>query len=144
LNLLLYAINEDAPHHRRALDFWETAINGDEPVGLAWTVLLGFLRLATRPGVFPRPLTLEEAIDCVDAWLAHPNSTLAQETEEHWRVLKTLVEGAGTAGNLTSDAHLAAIAIGRGATLVSFDSDFSRFPGLRRENPIGGESRHAK
>jgi hypothetical protein len=136
LNLLLYAINADASHHRRALDSWEAAINGDEPVGLAWTVLLGFLRLATRPGVFPRPLAIEEALDCVDSWLSHPNSTLVSETEDHWRVLKTLVEGAGTAGNLTSDAHLAALAICRGATLVSFDGDFARFSSLRRENPL--------
>lgn len=136
LNVLLYAINRDAPLHGLARGFWEAAINGEEPVGLAWTVLLGFLRLSTRPGVFQSPLTAEQAIECVDAWLSHPNATMAAETDDHWRVLKGLVKGTGTAGNLTTDAHLAALALCRGAVLVSFDSDFSRFPGLRWKNPV--------
>jgi hypothetical protein len=135
LNLLLYAVNRNATQHRIAREFWEAALNGEEPVGLAWTVLLGFLRLSTRPGLFPSPLTTEEAVKCLEEWLSHPNTTMPVETDDHWRVLKGLVVSAGTAGNLTTDAHLAALAICRGAVLVSFDGDFSRFPGLRWKNP---------
>jgi hypothetical protein len=136
LNLLLYAVNRDAPQHQVARQFWEAAINGEEQIGLAWAVLIGFLRLSTRPGVFPVPLSAEKALKCLDGWVSHPNTTIAAETDDHWRVLKGLVEGAGTAGNLTTDAHLAALAICRGAVLVSFDVDFSRFPRLRWENPV--------
>jgi predicted nucleic acid-binding protein len=50
--------------------------------------------------------------------------------------MRTLLEAVGTAGNLTSDAHLAAMAIEQGATLCSTDGDFARFPGIRYANPL--------
>jgi predicted nucleic acid-binding protein len=47
-----------------------------------------------------------------------------------------LLERLGTAGNLTADAHLAALAIEYQAELHSTDADFSRFSGLRWRNPL--------
>jgi toxin-antitoxin system PIN domain toxin len=135
LNVLLYAVNQDAPGHGRVRSWWEAALVGDEPVGLPWAVLLGFLRLATNAKVFAEPLALDDAIERVDAWLSHPNVRIVGETEEHWRVLKELLGQTGTAGNLTTDAHLAALAIAHGATLASCDADFARFRHLRWENP---------
>lgn len=135
LNVLLYAVNKDAVHHAAAREFWEQALRGEEPVGLAWNVLLGFLRLSTNPDVFPRPLDERTAIGKIDAWLSHPNTRLLREKDEHWDVLRQLIEEAGTAGNLTSDAHLAALAISHGAVLISFDADFGRFEGLRWLRP---------
>jgi toxin-antitoxin system PIN domain toxin len=85
--------------------------------------------------VFAEPLALDDAIERVDAWLSHPNVRIVGETEEHWRVLKELLGQTGTAGNLTTDAHLAALAIAHGATLASCDADFARFRHLRWENP---------
>ncbi len=95
----------------------------------------GFLRLATNSRVFPTPLTLEEALECVDLWVNHVNTRVVTETEEHWLILRALISETGTAGNLTTDAHLASLAIAHGATLVSCDADFARFRGLRWENP---------
>ncbi len=135
LNVLLYAVNRDAPHHAAARPWWEAALSGDEPIGLAWIVLLGFLRLATKPQVFPEPLTPDQAMDRVEVWLRHPKTRLVRETEEHWRILKQLLEETGTVGNLTTDAHLATLAISHGATLVSCDADFGRYRHLRWENP---------
>jgi predicted nucleic acid-binding protein len=40
------------------------------------------------------------------------------------------------AGNLATDAHLAALAIEHGCVLCSNDADFGRFPGLRWVNPL--------
>ncbi len=137
LNVLLYAVNRDAPGHEKIRSWWEAAISGDEPVGLAWIVILGFLRLATNPQVFAEPLMVDEAIERIHPWLSHPNIRLLRETEEHWRILKDLLEQTGTAGNLTTDAHLAALAISYGATLASCDADFGRFRHLRWENPAG-------
>ena len=77
------------------------------------------------------------AVERVDAWLAHPNTRVVRETDEHWRTLKDLLDETGTAGNLTTDAHLAAMAISQGATLASCDADFGRYPHLRWENPAG-------
>lgn len=136
LNVLLYAVNRDAHHHEVARRWWEAALNGDEPVGLSWLVVLGFLRLATNRKVFPKPLDVDEALARVDAWLLHPNTKLVIETDEHWNVLRPLLAATGSAGNLTSDAHLAALALGHGAVLVSCDRDFARFPHLRWECPV--------
>jgi hypothetical protein len=136
LNVLLYALNEDAQQHAPVLRWWDQALNGDEPIGLAWIVILGFLRLATQPRIFPRPLDSEQAIERISTWLSRPNVSVVQESDDHWRVLRELLVESGTAGNLTSDAHLAALAVSRGATLVSCDSDFARFRGLRRESPL--------
>ncbi len=136
INILLYVVNRDAAQHRTVLRWWEQAVRDDEQIGLAWVVLLGFLRLATRPGVFANPLTVREASEQIAEWLALPNVRLAAESEHHWLVLRELLAEVGAAANLTTDAHLAALAITRGATLVSCDQDFGRFSKLRWENPV--------
>ena len=135
LNVLLYAINEDAREHSKVHRWWESALNGDEPIGLAWTVVLGFLRLVTRAGLLPRPLTPTDALDTVQEWLDHPLIVVVHPGDAHWPRFRTLVEATGFAGNLTTDAHLAALAIEYDATLYSTDRDFKRFAGIRVKNP---------
>jgi toxin-antitoxin system PIN domain toxin len=115
----------------------EEAINGDESLGLPWIVLLGFLRISTNPKIFPQPLDPDTAISKIDTWLSLDNTRLVHEKEEHWDILRSLLADTGTAGNLTTDAHLATLAISHGAVLVSCDNDFARFKSLRWENPIG-------
>lgn len=137
LDLLLYAVNENAVHHPAALRWWEEAVNGQEPVGLPWIVLLGFLRLSVNPAVFPHPLDADTALRKVDTWLALEVVRPLGEKDGHWEILRSLLADSGTAGNLTADAHLAALAISHGAVLVSFDNDFARFKGLRWESPAG-------
>ena len=136
LNVLLYVVNEDAPHHDRVVAWWEGALNGDETIGLAWIVVSGFLRVSTHQRVFPRPLSAEDAALQIDDWLALDIVSLITETRDHWRVLRALLAETGVAGNLMTDAHLAALAMTCGATLASCDADFGRFPGLRWENPV--------
>jgi hypothetical protein len=135
LNVLLYAVNRDAPWHEAVRSWWEAALSSDEPIGLPWIVILGFLRLATNALVFARPLTPDQAVDRVGTWLSRPNVRVVSETEQHWRILRELLEQTGTAGNLTTDAHLAALAISHAAVLASCDADFGRFRHLRWENP---------
>jgi uncharacterized protein len=138
LNILLYAVNSDAAQHERSREWWERAVNDEEVIGLAWVVLLGFLRLSTNPRVFPRPLSADAAAARLDTWLARDNIRVVSEKADHWAILKRLLRGSGTAGNLTSDAHLAALALSHDAVLVSSDADFSRFTSLRLENPLLG------
>jgi len=135
LNVLLYIVNEDAVHHQVSLDWWEETLQGDEPMGLTWVVLLGFLRLSTNPLIFPHPLDAETALAKVGNWLSLDQTRLVQESDDHWHILSRLLAETGSAGNLITDGHLAALAIACGATLVSFDTDFARFPGLRWESP---------
>jgi toxin-antitoxin system PIN domain toxin len=135
-NLLLYAINRDAPRHDQAKKWFEAVLSGAEVVGLSWNVLLAFLRLTTRPGVFQQPLSIEMALEVVGLWLDRDAVTLVHPGPRHFSVLRQLLLATGSGGNLTTDAHLAALAIENQAVLCSRDSDFSRFPGLTWKDPL--------
>jgi len=137
LNLLVYSTNRDSPHHAKALRWLELALSGEETVVFAWIVILGFVRISTRPGAFSKPLTPNQAFDIVDGWLSRPCVTVLHPGKLHWSILRGLLEQAGTAGNLSTDAHLAALALEYGATLCSTDNDFVRFgKQLRCFNPL--------
>lgn len=136
LNLLIYATDETSSEHIAALRWWNAALSGSETVGLAWTVLLGFVRLTTNPRVVRTPLAPDTALDYVDRWLAHPATTVVDPTLRHARILRDLLGRSGTAGNLVADAHLAALAIEHGAQLCSADRDFGRFAGLDWVDPL--------
>lgn len=135
-NLLLYAVDERSPRHAPARAWLERTLSGAETVGLTWVVLLAFIRVSTRASVFERPLEVGEALDLVDSWLGQPCTTVLAPTDRHSAVLRTLLRPLGAAGNLSSDAHLAAIAIEHGAEVCSTDTDFARFPGLRWTDPL--------
>lgn len=134
-NVLIHATNEDAPTHTVAHDWLTRHLDGLETVGFSWIVLLAFARITTRAGLLPSPLTISQAFDAIDAWLERPAAVIVEPTVRHRIVLRDLLERTGAAGNLTSDAHLAALALEHGATICSFDTDFARFPGLRWTSP---------
>ena len=138
LNLLIYAVNRDSECHDTARCWLEKTLSGKEPVGLAWVVVLGFLRIATNSRILQKPLSPDQALGVVDGWLAQPVVRLLQPGEEHWRILRSLLTHSGTAGNLTTDAHLAALAIENGCELCSTDHDFGRFARLQWMNPLAG------
>jgi uncharacterized protein len=111
-------------------------MTGTETIGLPWTVLLAFLRLTTRPGLFSNPIPIDNAFDLIDAWLEQPLVTIVDPGPRHRTILRGLLSNVGTGGNLTSDAHLAALALEHRAELCSSDQDFLRFPGLKSRNPL--------
>lgn len=135
-NLLIYAIDLDSPHQRKAQAWLEGILSGSTPVGLAWIVVLAFLRITTRKASAHTPLSPERAIAHVDSWLALPHVSLVFPGEKHWPILRNLLQSSGTAGNLTSDAHIAALAIEHGYAVYSSDHDFRRFAGLKVINPL--------
>ena len=136
LNVLLYAVNRDSPQHKRAKAWLEKLFAGDETIGLPWVVILGFLRITTSRRIFPEPLNIAGATAVVDDWIDHPLVVSVYPGAEHWSILRSLLAESGAAGNLTTDAHLAALAIEHGCELVSTDADFGRFRGLRWTNPL--------
>lgn len=136
VNLLLHAYNSESPVHPAARAWWEGLLNGTRPVGLAWVAVLGFIRVATHRQIMARPLPVATACAHVRAWLAQPYVSLIDPGARHAEILFGLFESLGTAGNLTTDAHLAALAIEHQAELHSTDADFARFPGLRWLNPL--------
>lgn len=136
LNLLLYAVDEAAPDHDQARAWFDGLLSSPETVALPWAVLLGFVRLTTRATVFRHPLGVDEALDYVEGWLGRPNVTTPEPGPRHAAVLRELLRPLGAGGNLTTDAHLAALAIEHGAQLCSRDADFARFAGLRWVDPL--------
>ncbi|HXF72617.1 MAG TPA: type II toxin-antitoxin system VapC family toxin [Actinomycetota bacterium] len=138
-NVLLAAVNADAANHEVARGWLESALSGDEAVGFGWTVLLAFLRLSTRRDIFPAPLSVGEAAAVIERWLAARPAVVVQPTARHLAVLRGHLEPLGTGGNLVNDGHLATLAVEHGAEIVSFDTDFSRFPGLRWSPPGAGD-----
>lgn len=136
VNLLLYAVNRDLPQNARARAWFEAVLSGNERVGLPWVVILAFLRLTTNARIFEHPLTVERAAAYIEEWLSQPVATTVVPGKGHWMILRNLLRDSGTGGNLTTDAHIAALAIEHGYTVYSTDNDFKRFVGLRHVNPL--------
>jgi toxin-antitoxin system PIN domain toxin len=97
--------------------------------------MLGFVRITTNRKVVTHPLPVQDVMARLQSWLALPQIHIAHPSDTHFARLRTALENLGTAGNLTTDAHLAVLAMERGYVLYSTDSDFARFPGLRWVNP---------
>jgi hypothetical protein len=126
IQILFYAIDPTAGLHAAAARWLEDAINGREPVGLAWPTVHQFLRLGTNPA-FSGRISDEEAIGWIEEWL-DAGVEIISDADVGWELLSELVAASlRTLRNTIEDAHLAAIAISRGATLASFDSDFGAF-----------------
>jgi toxin-antitoxin system PIN domain toxin len=136
VNLLLYALFSTFPDHQRSREWWEGALNGDAPVGLAAPVVFGFLRLSTSRRVFAAPLSVETAVAHVTEWLARPQVEYLVDSARHAQIAMDLLVAAGTAGSLTTDAQIAAHALVAGGTVYTHDTDFARFPGVRVVDPL--------
>jgi uncharacterized protein len=133
VNVLIYAADKSSRHHAKAREWIEESLSSTETVGFAIVVLLGFVRITTNPRVMNAPFDAGRAFDQIDEWLAQAPATVVNPGRRNLEVCRGLLESSGTAGNLTTDAHLAALAIENGATLASFDGDFHRFGGLKLE-----------
>ena len=136
INLLLHAHDSLFRRHEAARGWWEALMNGTGSVGLPWVAVLGFIRIATNPKILENPLEVAGACVRVRSWLGRPQTVLIHPGDRHADILFDLLEEAGSAGNLTTDAHLAALAIEHQAELHSTDADMARFPGLRWRNPL--------
>jgi len=135
-NLLIYAYDASSPRHLAARRWIEQALAGVEPLGFPLQSVLAFIRIGTDPKVFERPLDPAEAIAIAESWLSRPTAAVATPGERHWRILADVARAGQARGPRLMDAHLAALAIEHGATLMSTDRGFARYPGLRWKNPI--------
>ncbi|MFH5210546.1 type II toxin-antitoxin system VapC family toxin [Antrihabitans sp. NCIMB 15449] len=128
-NVLLYSVDRGARQHRAAKGWLDRSLSGIEPVGFAWIVVVAFLRLSTNPRIYARPLSVEQALDVVESWLSRPQAVVVEPSATHLVNLRSILVQFG-GGNLTNDAHLAALALQHRATVVTFDHDFARFEGV--------------
>lgn len=136
VNLLVYAHNDGSPYHDPARHWWEGLIEGEERVGIPWVISVGFVRLMTHPRVLVSPATPVQAVDYVREWFQFPHVLSINPGPDHLDHFRRNLIAVGVGANLTTDSHLAAVAMEYQAEVHSNDMDFSRFPGLRWRNPL--------
>lgn len=128
VNVLLYASDTSSPFHERSRSFLEDCLGGDEVFCLGWPTVMSYLRIATHPTIFERPLTPLEAMTNVETLLGHPHARLLAEDEGFWSVYRAVTSEVLARGNLVPDAHLAALLRFHGVkTLYTHDRDFLKF-----------------
>lgn len=135
-NLIIYAHNEADPDHEAAREWWVSLLHGDVDVGIPVVVILAFLRLTTSPRILSRPLTVDESGRRVGSWFTARPVRLISPGHGHVESLLGCLRSAGVGGALTTDAHIAALAIEYRAEIHTSDLDFGRFPGVRWRNPL--------
>ncbi len=137
INLLVYAHNGADPQHDAAKAWWEQSINGSEPIGLPWVVMGGFIRLMTHPRILETPMAVRDATACVRTWMDQESVIVLEPGRRFPKIFLSYLEQLGSAGNLTTDAQIAALAVEKQAEVYSGDRDFARFEGVQWTNPLG-------
>lgn len=135
-NLLVFAVREESPFHVKARNWLTDQLNGERRVGIPWQSLAAFLRIATNPRIYERPLEPIAAWTYVEGWLADDLVWTPAPTPRHAQVLGGLIKHHQPRGNLVTDAQLAALAIEHGLEVCSADTDFARFTEIRWNNPL--------
>ena len=141
VNVLVLAHRADQEEHEPVRTWLEGEVNSDRPFFLADIAVAGFLRIVTNPRIYRRPTSLETAVAFVDGLVVQPTCVPVAAGARHWPILRALLRGADARGNLVPDAHLAAIAVEHGATVVTRDRGFARFPDLRWLDPLTDQPR---
>lgn len=136
VNIPIHAVNLDSPFNTAVRKWWDDKLSGSKPVYLPWVTIIGFIRISTNSRIFENPLPSESAFEYVDSWFQQPCIEIALPQKDHWRIVKELLRQIGTAANLTTDAHLAALAIEHECPLCSLDTDFEKFTQVEWYNPL--------
>jgi uncharacterized protein len=137
-NVLLYASDERSPYQPRAGAFLHRAASGDELVYVFWPTVMAYLRIATHPAIFERPLSPGDALANVDELLALPHVQTAGEQDRFWGTYRRVAEEADARGNLVPDTHLVALMTENGVrTIWTHDRDYRRFSGIDVRDPFG-------
>jgi uncharacterized protein len=131
VNVLVHSVNQASAAQPLAARWMAEGFESVEGVALAWVALLGFLRVTTRPGIFAKPLPVDQALGLMGQWLSHPSARVIHPGPRHAALLGRYLLTDGTGGNLTTDAHIAALAQENGAIVGTFDRDFQRFDRVR-------------
>ena len=134
-NVLLYAVNAASERHSACRRWLDDALSGADTVGLAWVPLLAFVRLTTKHGLFPAPLSADDAMRQVTESVQRTRGSAGQSDSPACRCARGPARQGRRGGNLVNDAHLAALAIEHRARIVSYDSDFGRFDDVRCDTP---------
>jgi len=138
-NLLIYAYNEQMPQHMPSRIWLEETLSSNLEVGIPMQAILAFIRLSTNTKLHGPHSSVATALSVIDSWLTQASVQILHPGQRHWEIFRRLSVEAGASGNLSTDAHIAALAIEYDALLYSADADFARFPGLHWKNPLVGK-----
>lgn len=136
VNICIYAMRQDCPEHSRASGWLMSRLVDDEPVGISELVLASLIRITTNHRVFAQPSTPDQAMEFCTALRGAPSAVPVRPGHRHWPIFERLVASTRARANDVTDAYLAALALEQGATWVTRDRGFSRFPGLRVVDPL--------
>ena len=136
VNVCVYAIRKDTPDHTGYRIWVNDVLNGDEPVGISDLVLSGVIRIITNHRIFRQPSTTKQALDSCRALRSGPAAVPLRPGERHWEIFESLCRETSAKSNAVPDAYHAALAIENGATWITTDRGFARFPGLRFRHPL--------
>jgi hypothetical protein len=140
VNILLYASDTSSPHFERARSFIESCMVQEEVFTVGWSTVMGYLRIATHPAIFDRPLSPDEAMANIEMLLDLPQVRFLSEEEGFWNAYRTTTAEVPTRGNLVPDAHLAALLRQHGVkTLYTHDRDFLKFSFLEVRDPLSSD-----
>ena len=126
----LFAHRPESPRFAEHHAWLTAALTADEPFGVSELILSGFLRIVTNHRVYREPTPPQVALDFCQTVLSAPSAVRIRPGREHWRIFESLCRNLGARGNVVPDAYLAAMAIEAGATFITMDAGFARFPGL--------------
>ena len=136
-NVLLYASDAASPRHDKAREVVEAVAQGPELTYLFWPTIMAYLRIATHPAIFDKPLPASEVIENVEALLSRPHVRAPGEQPEFWRRYRSVAADASPTGNLVSDAHLVALMLDNEVrTILTHDRDYRRFKGIEVRDPF--------
>ena len=136
VNVFIHAHRPDTESSKEYAAWLTRALTGPEPFGVSSLVLSGFLRVVTNHRVFADPTPPDVALAFCEDVRSAPAAVMTLPGPRHWQIFRQLCEATGARGNVVPDAYLAALAIEHGATWISTDTGFARFPGLRWRRPL--------
>ncbi|MGH2556486.1 MAG: TA system VapC family ribonuclease toxin [Actinomycetota bacterium] len=137
VNVLLYSSDKSSSFHSGALRLLERLARGPDLLYLFWPVVMSYLRMATHPAIFPRPLSTDQAVDNIDQLLSLRHARTPGEEEGFWDMYRATMAGVVVRGNLVPDAHLVALMRQNGvSTIWSHDRDFRKFDGIQVRDPF--------
>ncbi|MEO7294938.1 MAG: TA system VapC family ribonuclease toxin [Candidatus Limnocylindria bacterium] len=137
VNVLLYASNAQSPYRDQAVELIDDVARGPQIVYLFWPTVMAYLRLATHPSVFARPMSLAEAQSNLSRLFELPNVQSGSESTRFWERFREVADDASPRGNLVPDAHLVTLMLEHGVrTIWTHDRDFRRFKGIEARDPF--------
>ncbi|WP_337288626.1 TA system VapC family ribonuclease toxin [Candidatus Methylomirabilis sp.] len=137
VNVLLYASDTSSPKHPKAIRFMEERAFDPDLFCIAWSTLIAYLRIATHPRIFARPLSPSDALGNVESLLSLPRVRTLSEGEDFLDGYRGVTAHFPVRGNLVPDAHLATLLQQHGVgRLYTADRDFRKFDFLEVVDPF--------